>query len=75
MTNREWLGKMCLADMFNVIIKNSDQCILSMFGTEMPADKCGKVNAIITSDDIPVCQICYNCVCNWLNEKNISKRS
>lgn len=75
MNNRQWLGKMCLADMLNVIINHSDQCVLSMFGAEKPYDKCGKVEGVIQGNNTPLCQICYNCACNWLNEKNNSKPS
>lgn len=71
MTNREWLGKMCLADMLNVIIQHSDQCVLSLFGKEVPANKCGRAKAVLTGSEIPLNNICYNCACNWLNEKNI----
>ena len=70
MTNREWLGKMCLADMMNVIIQHSDQCILSMFGANVGVDQCGKAKAIITGSDLSLNDMCYKCACLWLNKKN-----
>lgn len=70
MTNREWLGKMCYADMMNIIIRNSEQCVLSMFGTNVSEDQCGKAQAIINNSDVPLNEICYKCACFWLNKKN-----
>lgn len=71
MTNRQWLGKMCLADMLNIIIQHSDQCVLSLFGCDTSANECGKLTALLGSEnEIPLNDICYNCVCSWLNKKH-----
>lgn len=71
MTNREWLGKMCLADMMKIIIQNSDVCVLHLFGYNAGATECGKLTALLGNEnEIPLNDICYNCVCSWLNKKH-----
>lgn len=71
MTNRQWLGKMCLADMMKIIIQNSDVCVLHLFEYDTGTNKCGKLAALLgNKNEIPLNDICYNCVCSWLNKKH-----
>lgn len=77
MTNREWLGKMCLADMLNIIIKNDGRCVLSMLGQDIDAVRCSRFIKVLKNRGEPINakDVCYDCMRNWLNEKNILKRS
>lgn len=58
MTNREWLNRMCLADILNTIICNNDICVLNLFDKDYYCKK------------KPPKDRCYNCACNWLNKKH-----
>lgn len=72
MTNREWLGKMCLVDMLN-IIKNDGRCVLSMLGQDIDAARCSRFIKVLKNHKEPINakDVCYDCMCNQLNEKNI----
>lgn len=76
-TNRKWLGSMCLADMLNLLIQNNSKCVISMFGKRTEAGRCNWFMTELEDRGEPLNmhKVCYNCACHWLNEKNISKPS
>lgn len=67
MTNRQWIGNMALIDFIKRIIEGSDQCFLCMLGALKEPDRCDKYYHYGKKID----DTCYDCVRNWLNEKNI----
>lgn len=67
MRNRDWLNNMALIDLLSLFNKCNDQCVLCMLGVKNFTDRCDKYNDDLRS----VFDCCYDCLCDWLNEKNI----
>ena len=70
MKNRDWLNNMAMIDWFNLIIKNSLDCPLSLIGVPMSVTngRCKKYGLDCKS----INDVCYDCVSAWLNEKKES---
>ena len=65
MTNRKWISNMALIDFIKCIIQGSDQCFLSMLDAPVELSRCNKYY----QEGKKLDDVCYDCVCNWLNEK------
>lgn len=64
MTNREWINNMALIDFLSIINKNSVPCVLSLLGVTDCDKRCTEFN----DEEKNIQDVCYNCVCKWLNE-------
>lgn len=67
MKNRDWLNNMAMIDRFNLMIKHSLDCPLSLIGVPMSVTngRCKKYGL----DCKTINDVCYGCVSAWLNEE------
>lgn len=65
MTNRDWIKDMAIIDFLNILNKNNTDCVLCMLGVPAYTERCARFE----DEEKDVHEVCYNCMCEWLNEK------
>jgi prenyltransferase beta subunit len=62
MSNRDWLNKMALIDMLDMISKNLAGCLIYHMNGQNYDGACGRCSKYNGS--------CYSCIASWLNEEH-----
>ena len=62
--NYEWLNKMAMSDLLNLIITNSSQCFIELLGK----NGCGRCKQFY-KEGMDLDDMCRECMYHWLNEK------